>query len=53
MDIARGTLITEEMLHMLSPGSGYKWSELNEVVGKTAQIDISKNEIIESSQLGN
>ena len=41
-----GDIITEKDLHMLSPGDGYKWSQLNEVVGKTIVIDIPKNEII-------
>lgn len=31
---------------MLSPGDGFKWNQLNEVVGKTAREDIPVNEII-------
>ena len=45
-DLKVGDIITEEDLHMLSPGDGYKWSQLNEVVGKTIVKDIPKNEII-------
>lgn len=45
-DLKVGDIITEKDLHMLSPGDGYKWSQLNEVVGKTIVKDIPKNEII-------
>lgn len=45
-DLKAGEIITESDLHMLSPGDGYKWSQLNEVVGKTIVKDIPKNEII-------
>lgn len=44
--IKAGNVINQEDLHMLSPGDGYKWSELNNVVGKTATKDIPANEII-------
>ncbi len=44
--IKAGSVINQEDLHMLSPGDGYKWSELNNVVGKTATKDIPANEII-------
>lgn len=50
--IAQGEIITEDMLHMLSPGSGYKWADIDQVVGKKALVDIPKDEIIESGQLG-
>lgn len=45
-EIAKGTTITEEMLHLLSPGDGLKWSERNQVVGKIALEPIPANEII-------
>ena len=45
-DIMPGEIITEDMLHMLSPGDGYKWSELSQVVGKTAKNKINANEVI-------
>lgn len=45
-DLKVGDIITENDLHMLSPGDGYKWSQLNEVIGKTIVKDIPKNEII-------
>lgn len=45
-EIKQGELIKTEDLHMLSPGDGYKWSQITEVVGKTAKVDIPKNEVI-------
>jgi len=44
--IKKGDVITEEDIHMLSPGDGLKWSQKEEVVGKKALNDISFNEII-------
>lgn len=44
--VKKGDKILEENLHMLSPGDGFKWSDLNKVVGKTALVDIPGNEII-------
>lgn len=41
-----GDVITEDALHMLSPGDGYKWAQLKEVVGKTVQVEIPANEVI-------
>lgn len=41
-----GDVITTNDLHMLSPGDGFKWSQLNEVVGKCVQVEIPKNEVI-------
>lgn len=45
-NIVKGEVITETDLHMLSPGDGYKWDQLSEVVGKTVKKDIPANEII-------
>lgn len=44
--VKKGEIIKEEYLHMLSPGDGFKWSQLRDVVGKKAAIDLEKNEII-------
>lgn len=46
-----GEIISESDLHMLSPGNGYKWSQLNEIVGKILLEDIPANEIIYSHHL--
>lgn len=49
--LKKGEMISEEDLHLLSPGDGYKWSQLDEVVGKVVKIDIPSNEIIYPSFL--
>lgn len=50
-DMKKGALIKESDLHMLSPGDGFKWSQLSEVVGKTLLVDVQKNEIIYPNQI--
>lgn len=50
-DMKKGEVIVENDLHMLSPGDGYKWSQLNEVVGKELLVDIPRNEVIYPSQI--
>lgn len=45
-DMKAGEVINESDLHMLSPGDGFKWDQLNEVVGKTLTNDIPANEVI-------
>lgn len=39
-DIAKGSVITEEMLTLKSPGTGLKWSERDQLIGKAVAIDI-------------
>ncbi len=41
-----GDVIREDMLHMLSPGDGYKWAERDRLVGRKVVSPIPKNEII-------
>ncbi len=41
-----GHLLTENDIHLLSPGSGYKWSEKDMVLGKTLLNDLAANEVI-------
>lgn len=45
-DMRAGEIIQQEDLHMLSPGDGFKWSQLDEVVGKMLVTDVPQNEII-------
>ena len=45
-DMKVGEVIQLSDLHMLSPGDGYKWSRLHEVVGRTVSVEIPANEII-------
>lgn len=44
--IVAGTEITEQDIHLLSPGNGFKWSDKEQVIGKKATISIDANEII-------
>lgn len=43
-----GEIITENDIHMLSPGDGFKWSQKDEVVGHVVKEDIPAHEIIYS-----
>lgn len=38
--------ITENDLHLLSPGDGFKWADREQIVGKKTRIAIPANEII-------
>lgn len=51
--IKKGDLITEDMIHMLSPGDGFKWAEMDQVVGKKAVRDIKENEVIYADMIAN
>jgi 3-deoxy-D-glycero-D-galacto-nononate 9-phosphate synthase len=44
--IKKGELISENDLHLLSPGDGFKWIEKHLVVGKRAVEDIAADEVI-------
>lgn len=45
-DLEVGHIITEDDIHMLSPGDGFKWSERTQLFGKTLKTAVPKNEII-------
>ncbi|MEZ7711994.1 N-acetylneuraminate synthase family protein [Segatella salivae] len=45
-DLEVGHIITEDDIHMLSPGDGFKWAERTQLIGKTLKTAIPKNEII-------
>lgn len=46
-----GELISENDLHMLSPGDGFKWADLDKVIGHVLQQDIPADEIIYPTML--
>jgi sialic acid synthase SpsE len=50
-ELYNGNIITEDEIHMLSPGDGLKWSDLDKVVGKTIRNDIPKNALIRLEDL--
>ena len=41
-----GHVLTEEDMHMLSPGNGFKWAERGQVIGKTLKTSLPADEII-------
>ena len=45
-DLEVGHIITEDDIHMLSPGDGVKWAERTQLIGKTLKTAVPKNEII-------
>ena len=49
--INKGERISENDLHLLSPGDGYKWVQKENVIDKIAQEDIPKDEIIYSNMI--
>ena len=52
-DMKKGEIITENDIHLLSPGDGFKWNEKEYIIGKTLTRDISANEIIYKFLLNN
>lgn len=44
--LTKGSIITEDDIHMLSPGDGFKWAERHQVIGKIVKETISENEVI-------
>lgn len=49
--IKKGDVVTEDDLHLLSPGDGFKWIQKNQIIGKVALMDIPKDEIIYSKMI--
>ncbi|SFT50455.1 sialic acid synthase [Lishizhenia tianjinensis] len=50
-DLKKGDVITEADIHLLSPGDGLKWSEMDKLIGKEIIEDVPKNEIIYLSKV--
>ncbi|MGM0933357.1 MAG: N-acetylneuraminate synthase family protein [Bacteroidota bacterium] len=46
-----GDKVTEADIHLLSPGTGFRWSDRERVVGKILKKDIGKDEIITDDYL--
>lgn len=45
-DLKKGQILSENDIHMLSPGDGFKWSDRDKILGKKLTKDIKQNEII-------
>ena len=43
--LPEGHIITEEDIHLLSPGDGFKWIQKDEVIGKTLSTPLGADEI--------
>ncbi|MDC0463707.1 N-acetylneuraminate synthase family protein [Flavobacteriaceae bacterium] len=50
-NLPKGHIISEEDIHLLSPGDGIKWINKNEVIGKELKSELLKNEIIYNNTL--
>ena len=50
-DIAKGTLIKQEMLTFKRPGTGISPSLIDEVIGKTAAVDIAEDTILNRNMM--
>lgn len=44
--LAKGHVIAENDIHLLSPGDGFKWADRHQVVGRKLSRDLSGDEII-------
>jgi len=44
--LAEGTILSENDIHLLSPGDGFKWADRHQVVGKKLKKALPKDEII-------
>lgn len=44
--LKKGNILTENDIHLLSPGDGLKWSERARILGKMLVEDLAKDEII-------
>lgn len=45
-DIGAGEVLSEEDLHLLSPGTGFRWSARGEVIGRKVMKAIAKDELV-------
>lgn len=50
-ELPEGHIITDEDIHLLSPGDGFKWSRKDEVIGKRLSKTLAADEIIYPSAL--
>jgi sialic acid synthase len=50
--INAGEVITDNDIHLLSPGDGFKWVEKSEVLGKKTLVDVEENEVIYKFMIG-
>ena len=51
-DIKKGEKITADLIAFKRPGTGIAPAKINEVIGKTALVDISKDTLIDFDMIG-
>ena len=51
--LPKSHVIVEDDIHMLSPGSGYKWGEVNKIIGQTLIREVQGNELIRQQDFTN
>jgi len=47
--IHKGAVLTEDMLCLKSPGTGLKWRDRGQLLGKRAKVDIGADEILQAA----
>lgn len=50
-ELKKGSIIKEEDLHLLSPGTGLRWNERAQIIGKEVVQTIPENELITYDQI--
>ena len=45
-DLEAGHILTENDIHLLSPGDGFKWNNRDIILGKRLKNNLPKDEII-------
>ncbi|MFR0740824.1 MAG: SAF domain-containing protein [Roseburia sp.] len=52
-EIAKGTVITREMLTFKRPGTGISPERMEEIIGRTLKVDVAEDTILQWSMLVN
>ena len=50
-NMKKGEVVTENDVHLLSPGDGFQWAQKNEVLGKVLAQDVPADEVIYKEML--
>ena len=50
-NMKKGEVVTENDVHLLSPGDGFQWVQKNEVLGKVLTQDVPADEVIYKEML--
>lgn len=50
-NLPKGSKLTIDDLHMISPGTGYKWTDIDKFLGKTINSNIEKNTLLKDEYI--